>query len=84
VYSFSEHQRLDETKYLYGPTVIIGTYCLLFFRIDIEYQFHRIAEGIMALLDPALRSLYDLKVSRVAPQRHLYPYFASSLDIRPM
>ncbi|THV07396.1 armadillo/beta-catenin/plakoglobin [Dendrothele bispora CBS 962.96] len=43
VYSFSEHQRLDETKYLYGPTVII-------------------AEGIMALHDPALRSLYDLKI----------------------
>jgi len=24
VYSFSEHQRLDETKYLYGASVIIG------------------------------------------------------------
>lgn len=24
VYSFTEHQRLDETKYLYGATIIIG------------------------------------------------------------
>ncbi|KAF9565271.1 armadillo/beta-catenin/plakoglobin [Agrocybe pediades] len=43
VYSFAEHQRLEETKYLYGATIII-------------------AEGIMALVDPALRALYDLKV----------------------
>ncbi|KJA22917.1 hypothetical protein HYPSUDRAFT_163894 [Hypholoma sublateritium FD-334 SS-4] len=43
VYSFAAHQRLDETKYLYGATIII-------------------AEGIMALTDPALRALYDLKV----------------------
>ncbi|KAF9065590.1 armadillo/beta-catenin/plakoglobin [Rhodocollybia butyracea] len=43
VYSFEEHQRLEETKYAYGATVII-------------------AEGIMALQDPALRNLYDLKV----------------------
>lgn len=43
VYSFAEHQRLDETKYLYGAAVII-------------------AEGIMALHEPALRALYDLKV----------------------
>ncbi|KAE9400192.1 armadillo/beta-catenin/plakoglobin [Gymnopus androsaceus JB14] len=43
VYSFEAHQRLEETKYAYGATVII-------------------AEGIMALHDPALRSLYDLKV----------------------
>lgn len=43
IYSFSEHQRLKETKYLYGATVII-------------------AEGIMALHDPALRALYDMKV----------------------
>ncbi|KAF6757225.1 uridine/cytidine kinase [Ephemerocybe angulata] len=43
IYSFAEHQRLEETKYLYGATIII-------------------AEGIMALLDPALRALYDLKV----------------------
>ncbi|KDR76262.1 hypothetical protein GALMADRAFT_247565 [Galerina marginata CBS 339.88] len=43
VYSFAEHQRLEETKYLYGATIII-------------------AEGIMSLVDPALRALYDLKV----------------------
>jgi len=24
VYSFTQHQRLDETKYLYGATIIIG------------------------------------------------------------
>ncbi|KAF7771557.1 hypothetical protein Agabi119p4_5868 [Agaricus bisporus var. burnettii] len=43
VYSFAEHQRLAETKYLYGATVII-------------------AEGILALHDPSLRALYDLKI----------------------
>ncbi|KAF8905107.1 armadillo/beta-catenin/plakoglobin [Gymnopilus junonius] len=43
IYSFQEHQRLVETKYLYGATIII-------------------AEGIMSLVDPALRALYDLKV----------------------
>ncbi|PCH42248.1 armadillo/beta-catenin/plakoglobin [Wolfiporia cocos MD-104 SS10] len=43
IYSFTEHQRLEETKYLYGATIII-------------------AEGIMALHDPALRALYDLKI----------------------
>lgn len=29
VYSFTEHQRLDETKYLYGATIIIGIVWLL-------------------------------------------------------
>ncbi len=24
IYSFAQHQRLDETKYLYGATIIIG------------------------------------------------------------
>ncbi|KZP11020.1 armadillo/beta-catenin/plakoglobin [Athelia psychrophila] len=43
IYSFKEHQRLDEKKYLYGATIII-------------------AEGIMALNDPSLRALYDLKI----------------------
>ncbi|KAK2460331.1 hypothetical protein APHAL10511_007720 [Amanita phalloides] len=43
VYSFAQHQRLAETKYLYGASIII-------------------AEGIMALHDPSLRELYDLKV----------------------
>ncbi|EIW84385.1 armadillo beta-catenin plakoglobin [Coniophora puteana RWD-64-598 SS2] len=43
IYSFTHHQRLKETKYLYGASIII-------------------AEGIMALQDPGLRDLYDLKV----------------------
>ncbi|KAI0734182.1 armadillo/beta-catenin/plakoglobin [Fomitopsis betulina] len=43
IYSFTEHQRLDKTKYLYGAAVII-------------------TEGILALHDPALRALYDLKI----------------------
>ncbi|KAI0303809.1 armadillo/beta-catenin/plakoglobin [Multifurca ochricompacta] len=43
VYSFTEHQRLEETKYLYGATIII-------------------AEGILALHDPEMRKLYDLKI----------------------
>ncbi|KAI0322588.1 armadillo/beta-catenin/plakoglobin [Amylostereum chailletii] len=48
LYSFTEHQRLDEKKYLYGATIIIGK--------------TRRPEGIMALHDPALRDLYDLKI----------------------
>ncbi|KAI0078825.1 armadillo/beta-catenin/plakoglobin [Panus rudis PR-1116 ss-1] len=43
IYSFAEHQRLNETKYLYGAAIII-------------------TEGILALHDPALRALYDLKI----------------------
>ncbi|GJJ08316.1 hypothetical protein Clacol_002527 [Clathrus columnatus] len=43
VYSFKEHQRLPETKYLYGAAIII-------------------AEGILALHDPSMRALYDLKI----------------------
>ncbi|THH01487.1 hypothetical protein EW026_g1257 [Hermanssonia centrifuga] len=43
IYSFSEHQRLEETQYLYGAAVII-------------------TEGILALHDPHLRALYDLKI----------------------
>lgn len=43
IYDFSLHQRLEETKYLYGASIII-------------------AEGIMALQNASLRSLYDLKV----------------------
>ncbi|KIJ51553.1 hypothetical protein M422DRAFT_26957 [Sphaerobolus stellatus SS14] len=43
VYSFSHHQRLEETQYLYGAAIII-------------------AEGILALHDPVMRALYDLKV----------------------
>ncbi|RDX57400.1 armadillo/beta-catenin/plakoglobin [Lentinus brumalis] len=51
IYSFTEHQRLDETKYLYGASIII-------------------VEGILALHDPALRKLYDLKAS--SSQAHNY------------
>ncbi|KAI0671629.1 armadillo/beta-catenin/plakoglobin [Trametes maxima] len=43
IYSFTQHNRLDETKYLYGASIII-------------------VEGILALHDPDLRSLYDLKI----------------------
>ncbi|KAH9850269.1 armadillo/beta-catenin/plakoglobin [Lenzites betulinus] len=43
IYSFTHHQRLEETKYLYGASIII-------------------VEGILALHDADLRSLYDLKV----------------------
>ncbi|KAJ6576473.1 armadillo/beta-catenin/plakoglobin [Mycena vulgaris] len=43
IYSFTTHQRVEETKYLYGAAIII-------------------AEGIMALQDPGLRELYDLKL----------------------
>ncbi|KAI0833343.1 armadillo/beta-catenin/plakoglobin [Trametes gibbosa] len=43
IYSFTHHQRLEETKYLYGASIII-------------------VEGILALHDAELRSLYDLKV----------------------
>ncbi|KAF8340521.1 uncharacterized protein EI90DRAFT_3143886 [Cantharellus anzutake] len=43
VYSFSLHQRLSETQYLYGASIVI-------------------AEGILALSDPELRTLYDLKI----------------------
>jgi len=43
VYSFQEHQRLPDKKYLYGASVII-------------------TEGILALHDPKLRALYDLKI----------------------
>ncbi|KAH7106502.1 uridine kinase [Auriculariales sp. MPI-PUGE-AT-0066] len=43
VYSFTHHQRLDETQYIYGAAIII-------------------AEGILALHDPALRAIYDMKI----------------------
>ncbi|KAJ3744425.1 armadillo/beta-catenin/plakoglobin [Lentinula detonsa] len=60
VYSFAEHQRLQETKYAYGATVIIGP---SFSPVDSSISNDQsTAEGIMALHDPALRSLYDLKV----------------------
>lgn len=53
-------ERLDETKYLYGASVIIGMFpngplAVLTLR-------SLIVEGIMTLTDPGLRDLYDLKV----------------------
>ena len=64
VYSFAEHQRLAETKYLYGATIIIGKCVEFSFRwFNISLEPHFTAEGIMALVDPTLRALYDLKVS---------------------
>ncbi|KAF7969567.1 hypothetical protein HWV62_26929 [Athelia sp. TMB] len=50
IYSFKEHQRLEVKKYLYGATIIIVALTV------------PAAEGIMALTDPPLRSLYDLKI----------------------
>ncbi|KAF8753442.1 uridine kinase family [Rhizoctonia solani] len=43
IYSFTEHQRMEQRKYLYGANIII-------------------VEGIMALQDPQLRDLYDVKI----------------------
>ena len=34
IYSFTEHQRLDETKYLYGASIIIGTVCLYVYELS--------------------------------------------------
>src|SRR5882762_10899556 len=69
VYSFEQHQRLDETKYLYGATIIIGMSLAVIFgpRARLTYES---AEGIMALHDPALCSLYDLKVC--SQPRHVF------------
>ena len=77
VYSFAKHQRLAETKYLYGATIIIGK-CIDFFYIfffDQHTLFHT-AEGIMALVDPALRALYDLKVGDKQP-----PLFIAQINV---
>jgi len=38
VYSFMEHQRLRETKYLYGATVIIGEYFRLIWSVDLDIK----------------------------------------------
>ncbi|CEL55534.1 uridine kinase [Rhizoctonia solani AG-1 IB] len=43
IYSFTEHQRMKQRKYLYGANIVI-------------------VEGIMALQDPQLRDLYDVKI----------------------
>jgi hypothetical protein len=62
IYSFTEHQRLDETKYLYGGFPPNYLFHPQVHQICIQGATIIIAEGIMALLDPALRALYDLKV----------------------
>lgn len=61
MYSFAEHQRLDETKYLYGAAVIIGMIHVP--QLGLRGLTAALAEGIMALHDPSLRALYDLKVT---------------------
>lgn len=61
MYSFQEHQRLPETKYLYGATIIIGTSRAIVVMFC-DSDARTLAEGIMALVDPTLRALYDLKV----------------------
>ena len=58
VYSFAEHQRLEEKRYLYGATIIIG---MCFQLLSMSGDLWALAEGIMALHDSAFRSLYDLK-----------------------
>lgn len=41
VYSFAEHQRLAETKYLYGATIIIGKLkSSPFIRLKVVNTFH--------------------------------------------
>jgi uridine kinase len=63
IYSFKEHQRLDEKKYLYGAAIILGA--RIFICLDTaNLTANTIVEGIMALNDPTLRALYDLKVCR--------------------
>jgi len=63
IYSFTEHQRLDETKYLYGASIIISEYKV---RSPNRTCLTRPpAEGILALHNQKLRDLYDLKVDRV-------------------
>lgn len=63
IYSFKEHQRLDETKYLYGAAVILGERIFICFDTA-NLTANTLVEGIMALNDPTLRALYDLKVCR--------------------
>ena len=61
IYSFTEHQRLDEKKYLYGAAIILGSRPF-FLPWCTKLIPNTTVEGIMTLNDPALRALYDLKV----------------------
>jgi hypothetical protein len=69
VYSFAGHQRLEEKKYLYGATIIISSY--VSWLVASRLNEIVIAEGIMALQDPTLRALYDLKVSACGGLLHV-------------
>jgi uridine kinase len=77
VYSFKEHQRLDETKYLYGATIIIGIVWSL--KDNLCYKAYS-AEGILTLHDPEMRKLYDLKVASRADR--LLAAHSNPADIR--
>lgn len=68
IYSFTEHQRLDETKYLYGVSIIISVYQALF--SDWMRLTRLLAEGILVLHDQKLRDLYDLKVNHIQLAHH--------------
>jgi uridine kinase len=72
-YSFVEHQRTDETTYLYGANVIIGEHlcprwrslsAFLDTRLIIPAAAipHSAVEGIFVLYDKNLRDLLDLKI----------------------
>ena len=71
---------MDETKYLYGAAVIISMsyYMLLSFMISLSIL---IAEGILALHDPALRALYDLKVGRLICFTYQFLFLTTFLQI---
>lgn len=71
---------MDETKYLYGAAVIISMsyYMLLSFMISLSIL---IAEGILALHDPALRALYDLKVGRLICFTYQFLFLTPFLQI---
>ena len=61
---------MDDTKYLYGASIIIG----IVTRTGPDYVANFVAEGIMALTDPALRDLYDLKVDCIRFIRNQFTY----------
>jgi uridine kinase len=63
IYSFKQHQRLDEKKYLYGAAIILGARPFVCFGAA-NLIANTTVEGIMTLNDPTLRALYDLKVCK--------------------
>ena len=52
VYSFAEHQRLAETKYLYGATIIIGKCTAFFFFSLVHTPYFTQRRGLWLLLTP--------------------------------